>query len=94
VPEGNSTRCIGAMTTHLHKERTLPIMYLIMYMSKQHLVCCICATSFRSTVRNTISGYFKEAACSRACLDEKQWRETLSIMGKDYYPRDKKTNED
>jgi hypothetical protein len=26
--------------------------------------------------------------CSMECLREGSWRETLSIMGKEYYPRD------
>ena len=26
--------------------------------------------------------------CSMECLREGKWRETLSIMGKEYYPRD------
>lgn len=36
--------------------------------------------------------WIKNAVCSKECNDEFHWRETLSIMGKEYYP-DPKENE-
>ena len=54
--------------------------------STQELYCCICGQLFRANISNHM-GYFKEACCSKPCLDEKSWRETLSIMGKAYYPK-------
>ncbi len=62
-------------------------------MSDMNLFCCICGKPFKATVRNAFcngKGHFSEACCSRTCLDEKQWRETLSIMGNDYHPKPKK----
>lgn len=49
----------------------------------------MCGTEFETTVNSTVTGYFKEAACSRECLDEKRWKEVLSITGKSYYPQAK-----
>lgn len=57
------------------------------------LFCCICGKEFECSVGSSVHGYFKQACCTRECLDEKQWRETLSIMGKEYYP-DPRTKEE
>lgn len=58
-----------------------------------NLSCCICGVAFSATVRNSFcggKGHFYEAVCTKACLDEKKWRETLSIMGKEYCPDPRK----
>ncbi len=61
-----------------------------MFWGNMELFCCICGKKFTCTVRNTTKGYFNQAACSRECLDEKDWRYTLSVMGKEYYPDPRK----
>lgn len=63
------------------------------FFSMQKLLCCICGVEFSTTINSTVTGYFKEAACTKKCLDEKWWRGTLSTMGKDYYPSKTKEEE-
>lgn len=57
---------------------------------KMVLFCCICGRRYECSVGNTSKGYVKQACCSHPCLAEKDWRETLSTMGKDYYPDPRK----
>ena len=52
--------------------------------SLQDLVCCICGTPYRATVNTAWHG-FDKAVCGQKCFYEKQWRRTLSMLGKDYY---------
>lgn len=52
--------------------------------SEQKLSCCICRTRYSTTANS--GSKWKEGVCSMRCYYEKQWRETLSIMGKEYYP--------
>lgn len=52
--------------------------------SKQEIHCCICRSGPHSPGIST--GMWKAGVCSMRCYYEKQWRETLSIMGKEYYP--------
>lgn len=35
-------------------------------------------------------GYYRDAVCSKACFDEWQWRDTLHIVRKPYYPQQPK----
>lgn len=52
--------------------------------SKQAYTCCMCE---RKTERTCIDGaYWEKGVCGRACLAEKQWRQTLSILNKPYRP--------
>lgn len=57
--------------------------------SEQDLICCICGVKYKATVNRTWHG-FDQATCGSKCFYEKQWRETLSIMGKEYYPDPRK----
>jgi hypothetical protein len=43
--------------------------------------CCACGQRFDC---HPVRGY--RYACSRACWDEHEWRHTLAILGKKYYP--------
>ena len=44
--------------------------------------CCICRAAMDWMKRYGRTG----CCCCRECYREFQWRETLSIMGKSYYP--------
>jgi hypothetical protein len=51
--------------------------------SNQDAFCRICAKPVRVTAAWLRS---KHGCCSRSCLHELEWRYTLSILGKEYYP--------
>ncbi|OGM09292.1 hypothetical protein A2Z67_05115 [Candidatus Woesebacteria bacterium RBG_13_36_22] len=53
--------------------------------SKQELYCNVCGHKMLVEIPNQMGRNCK--VCSSKCLDEFQWRETLSIMGKPYHPR-------
>lgn len=45
--------------------------------------CCVCGTDIDWHHR-----YGRDApCCGKTCFDEFEWRRTLSILGKEYYPR-------
>jgi len=54
--------------------------------SKQKLFCNCCGIEMFVEYHgvNVMGSKFK--VCSRVCLREIRWRETLSIMGKEYCP--------
>lgn len=54
--------------------------------SEQEQFCRACGTKFHAQL---VSGYASRGCCSKDCFEEYNWRETLSIMGKDYYPQPK-----
>lgn len=51
--------------------------------SKQHVYCRACGR--RLFIRLAGPGYSE--TCGPQCQQDLDWRETLSIMGKDYYPQ-------
>jgi hypothetical protein len=53
--------------------------------SEQELICCICGTKYMASVNRIWHG-FDQAVCGARCYYEKDWRRTLSIMGKPYQP--------
>lgn len=53
--------------------------------SKQQVHCNICGKPFETQFM-PYDGRF----CGQECCDEYNWRKTLAIMGKTYYPRDSK----
>jgi hypothetical protein len=53
--------------------------------SEMPLFCCICGVTYAATVNRTWHG-FDQAVCGAACYYEKEWRKTLSTLGKAYYP--------
>lgn len=57
------------------------------FYSKQSWFCNCCGEEQFSELPLIIGA--KEKVCSMNCLKEFQWRETLSIMGKDYYKQEK-----
>lgn len=48
----------------------------------QKMHCTICGRQYPWTCNY---GFSKSRTCSRECSEEFNWRETLSIMGKEYY---------
>lgn len=52
---------------------------------KQKAFCIICGIEFESDYSSMKSG----SCCDMNCLREHEWRHTLCIMGKDYYPNPK-----
>jgi hypothetical protein len=59
--------------------------------SKQEWFCNNCGRKMFSAPCNAIGRRY--IVCSTDCHNEMQWKDTLSIMGKDYYPQgvDKET---
>lgn len=54
--------------------------------SRNDVRCCICQEGMDYQQR-----YGRESCCcSQACWNEFEWRQTLSILGKEYYPDPKK----
>jgi len=56
--------------------------------SKQKFFCNACGKEVFCECAAMLGGGpgLKWRVCSSACLQEIRWRETLSIMGKEYYP--------
>jgi len=54
--------------------------------SKQKVFCNICGTEFLTNFFE-----YEGRVCGQECYKELDWRQTLSLMGKEYYP--KRTNE-
>ena len=60
--------------------------------SEQDLFCSICGHRYKASVNATWRG-FDQAVCGARCYYEKDWRRTLSTMGKDYYPDQREYDE-
>jgi hypothetical protein len=58
--------------------------------SKQYIYCNACGQRMFVEIPRVIGRDFK--CCCIECLKEIQWRETLSILGKEYEPK-KETND-
>jgi hypothetical protein len=56
-----------------------------MFYSKQKTFCNICGKEMFVEIAS--SGSFNGRFCSIECCREFKWRETLSIMGKEYSPK-------
>lgn len=50
--------------------------------SQQEIYCCICRSGPHSP--GIATGMWKQGVCSMRCFYEKDWRTTLSILGKPY----------
>ena len=58
-----------------------------MLYSKQKFFCNCCGKEmFCESSRMYGGSFLRWRVCSYACVREIRWRETLSIMGKEYYP--------
>jgi hypothetical protein len=55
--------------------------------SKQKLFCNICGKEIEEEYNQIIGRNCR--VCSEECLDEFRWRDTLSMLGKEYRPRNK-----
>lgn len=55
-----------------------------MLYSEQSVYCPVCGKAHKNIIagKNTFT-----LCCSTDCWRELEWRTTLSIMGRDYYPR-------
>jgi hypothetical protein len=53
--------------------------------SKQVIYCNACGKRMVEELPRVKGRAFK--CCSMQCLIEMEWRETLSILGKEYYPK-------
>ncbi len=54
-----------------------------MIYSKQKIFCNACGKEMFIELPKVVGREFK--CCSMECIEEMKWRETLSIMGKEYY---------
>jgi hypothetical protein len=61
-----------------------------MNFSKQIVYCNVCGTKMSTEIAQL--GKFDGRFCSMDCLREFEWRRTLSLMGKEYYPKPNKEN--
>lgn len=52
--------------------------------SKQKIFCNSCGKEMFEELPRVYGNHFK--VCDRKCAREMDWRETLSILGKEYYP--------
>lgn len=59
--------------------------------SEQQIFCNACGKE-EHRVLPGIGRTYK--VCSMRCLQEMQWRDTLSLMGKEYYPDPRQFDED
>lgn len=59
-----------------------------MLYSKQNWYCNSCGKLQISDLVNQYFGgkFLGFACCSKECVDEIRWKQTLSIMGSEYYP--------
>jgi len=56
--------------------------------SLQKLFCNTCGKEMLIKIADSYNGRF----CSQECCNEFKWRETLSILGKEYYPKGDKNS--
>ena len=54
--------------------------------SKQLIYCNCCGNAMYEEIPKVIGKEFK--CCSMECVKEMQWREALSILGKEYRPQE------
>jgi hypothetical protein len=55
--------------------------------SEQQFFCNCCGKEMLCNINQMMGGKFLGfRVCSSKCVREIRWRETLSIMGKEYYP--------
>ena len=68
---------------------------MVLY-SKQQFFCNCCGKEMHCIWADLLGGgpTMKWRTCSIKCLREIRWRETLSIMGKEYYPDPTEYKED
>jgi hypothetical protein len=59
--------------------------------SKQQFFCNACGKEFYEEYVRVFGVEFK--VCSVICMVEMEWRKTLSVMGKEYYPYLKKDHD-
>lgn len=57
-----------------------------MMFSKQKFYCQSCGKEMFVAINAAYGAKY----CNQECCDEYHWKETLSIMGKEYYPKPKK----
>jgi hypothetical protein len=60
--------------------------------SKQVVYCNCCGRKLEIELPKMMGNLFR--CCSIECIQEMNWRETLSIMGKEYRPPEKKVQEE
>jgi len=53
--------------------------------TKQKVFCNNCGKEFEANFQS-----YKGIVCSKECFEDLDWKKTLSILGKEYYPRSKK----
>jgi hypothetical protein len=64
-----------------------------MIYSKQKIFCNCCGKEMDIEFPNVMGGKFLGyRVCSTKCIQEIRWRETLSILGKEYYPNPQTEN--
>ena len=63
---------------------SLEIYLTDMLYSQQKCYCNACGFVMHIQLPNVIGNKWR--VCSLTCLREMEWRETLSIMGSEYYP--------
>lgn len=52
------------------------------FFKEQRAYCAVCGQEDLHRLSN-----HRPILCSKACYDEYEWRYTLCVRGKDYYPR-------
>ena len=58
-----------------------------MLFRKQPGFCSVCGKEGEYEYASTAHGGSVAKVCSQACNEEANWRYTLYVMGKEYYPR-------
>lgn len=64
----------------------------MIFYSKQVIYCNACGKRMEDKIPKVIGRTFR--CCSPECLREMEWRETLSILGKEYYPKPSSNQEE
>ncbi|MFW9878243.1 MAG: hypothetical protein ACFFG0_34615 [Candidatus Thorarchaeota archaeon] len=59
--------------------------------TKQTMYCNCCGTKMFVVPSKAVGREYR--CCSLECANEMDWRWTLSILGKEYYPRPEEENE-
>ena len=60
--------------------------------SPQKWFCNCCGKEMNTPPCHSMRAAYKYRVCGLECYEEMCWKDTLSIMGKEYYPRTEKTN--
>lgn len=53
--------------------------------AKMKVYCNVCGIEFLTTFQQ-----YQGRVCSMGCCNKLEWKKTLSILGKEYYPQQKK----